>query len=165
MGGKRNFVFAIVFIVLYVLLGNARSVKPNPYIDGAVIAVNMIVPVVAGIVSGKKTGAVVGFFGTLLNAISPAGSIYEFAAVIPHTIMGYTAGFLRQKYATPVSAFALLIGHILNIIMFLVTGLIQAHVLTGYFFLGIAYESFFGIVAIIISVSIIKMGFMNGSDK
>ena len=76
-----------VLILLYALIGNARSIQPNPFIPGAVIAVYMVVPVVGGLLFGPLVGLVAGVFGALLNAISPAGSPFEFASVLPHGVM------------------------------------------------------------------------------
>ena len=166
MSSRKSIVLMLVLIVIYILLGNARSVKPNPFIPGAVVALNMIVVVVAGIIGGKKMGATVGFFATLFNAFSPVGSVFEFAAIIPHTIMGYLAGYLRLKVATPFVALTLLVGHGLNIAFFLIFGLMTYTVLLqSLFWLGIAYETFFGIIGIVITHAIYRMGFEHGTDN
>jgi uncharacterized membrane protein len=79
----------------------------------------MVIPVVAGIIFGPRVGAGAGFLGTLLNAliyqfVSPPRAVFEFLAIIPHTIMGAVAGSLRGKIPTPFIAPTIAIGHVLN---------------------------------------------------
>jgi uncharacterized membrane protein len=93
-----------VLILLYVLMGNSRAIQENPFIPGAIIAVNMIVPVVGGILFGRACGFWVGLIGTALNALTPAGSLFEVLAIIPHAAMGYTAGQLSGRVPTPFPA-------------------------------------------------------------
>lgn len=85
-------------IILHVLLGARffKDIVPNPMVSGTVVAVNMIIIVLTGILFGKEVGLTVGFMGTLTNAFV-TGSAFEFATVIPHGIMGYLAGYPWQK--------------------------------------------------------------------
>ena len=96
-----------ILIAVYILLGNSRSIQPNPFIPGAIIAVNMIVPVIAGILFGSWTGFLVGIFGTFLNSLTPAGSFFEFLAVLPHGIMGFLAGYFSGKLPSPILSLSL----------------------------------------------------------
>ena len=130
----------VIMIAVYILLGNSRSIEPNPVISGATIAVNMIVPVIAGILFGRWTGGLVGVIGTFLNSLTPAGSFFEFLAVLPHGVMGFLAGYFKDKLPSPILAFALVIGHILNIFMFTVSGMLSVSSLmniTFWYALGI----------------------------
>ena len=157
---KKEFLQIAVLSILYVLIGNGRSIQPNPFIPGAVIAVYMVVPVVGGILFGCRVGFFVGIFGTLLNALSPAGSAFEFASIIPHGIMGMAAGCLRGKFPTPFVALTLLIGHILNIVAYLLTGLIVFSVLRDiHFWYGLSYEAFVGIMTVYVIATVYRMGF------
>jgi len=157
---RNEILRTVVLIVIYVLLGNARSIQSNPVIPGAVIAANMIVPVIAGILFGKRTGALVGFFGTLLNALSPAGTVFEFAAIIPHAVMGWSAGFIKEKMPRFIAAFALIIGHVLNIDFFILFKLINfSQIANWIFWRSLVYESFAEIVSIVLIVSIYRLGF------
>jgi len=149
----------VVLIVIYVMLGNSRSLEPNPFIPGATIAVNMIVPVLGGILFGARCGFLVGMFGTMANTLSPAGSVFEMLAIVPHSLMGLTAGILKKRYASPISSMSLLVGHMLNILMFTVFSLIPFEILTEFrFWTGILYETFIGVVAIIVITSIYRIG-------
>lgn len=148
-----------VFAVLYVLIGNAHSIHNNPFIPGAVIAVNMVVPVLAGILFGKRAGFFVGIIGTTLNYFSPAGSLFELLSIVPHGIMGLSAGYLKERFSTPIAAFALVIGHALNTIVYIGFNLIPRDTLGNpQFWSGMAYETFIGIITITLIASIYRLG-------
>jgi len=153
---------SLVLIILYILLGNSRSVQPNPFIPGAVIAVNMIIPVIGGILFGKRVGLLAGFFGTLINA-ALTGSVFEYIAIIPHSIMGFVAGYYMKKLPSPALSFSILIGHGLNIILFLAFKLIPS--LSIWFWYGLAYESFAEILGIIVVTTLYKMIFEGDKKK
>ncbi len=158
----RGALAILILIMLYVLLGNARSIEENPFIPGANLAVNMIVPVLAGILFGPKAGAIVGFLGTAANTLTPAGSVFELAAILPHTLMGSSAGLLRNKLASPFVALTLLVGHILNIVSFVFFRLIQPELLRQLtFWIGILYETFYGVIAIVIITMLYRLGIEN----
>jgi len=157
---KKEVLQIVVLVVLYVLLGNARSVQANPFIPGAKIAVNMIVPVVAGILFGRYPGFIVGIMGTTLNAISPAGSSFELMSILPHGVMGYVAGYLSGKLPSPMVAISLLVGHGLNLLVYTAFGMLPALTLmNSNFWFGVAYESFVGILTIIIITAIYRRAF------
>lgn len=151
----------IVLILLYALIGNARSIQPNPFIPGAVIAVYMVVPVVGGLLFGPSVGLAVGVFGALLNAVSPAGSPFEFASVLPHGIMGLVAGLLHGKIPTPfAAAIALGIGHGLNVASYVFANLLAAKRLHDLaFWYGLGYEAFVGTVTVFVMVTFYRLGF------
>jgi uncharacterized membrane protein len=147
-------------VILYVLIGNARSIEPNPFIPGSVIAVYMVVPVVAGILFGCRTGFLVGILGAFFNALSPAGSAFEFVSIIPHGLMGAAAGCLRGKFPTPFVASTILVGHSLNILAYVSIGLMEVSPLTAKsFWYGLAYESLIDIMTIYVIVTVYRMGF------
>jgi predicted PurR-regulated permease PerM len=149
----------IGLICVYVLLGNARGVQANPFMDGASVAVNMIIPVLAGMLLGMRAGASVGFFGTLLNALSPAGSLFEFAAIIPHTAMGMVAGYLKTKgNPSPTSALSIIVGHVFNTVVFLVAGLISFDTVTDIsFWQAITGEVVFAALTVLVVYKLIKL--------
>ena len=148
----------LILIALYVLIGNARSIQENPIIPGAVIAVNMIVPVIGGILFGWRVGLAVGLFGTLFNAFSPAGNEFELHAVIPHGVMGFTAGYLRDRLPTIFAACSIIVGHFLNIATFLLFNLITFSVINSVqFWYGLAFESLAGIITIVVSIALYRV--------
>ncbi len=155
----KGWLQAIILILIYVMLGNSRSLEQNPFIPGAAIAVNMIVPVIAGILFGRKTGLFVGLFGTFINTLTPAGSVFELLAIIPHGIMGYSAGALKRRVASPIAALALTIGHALNILLFSLFGLMDLSAFSDpSFYYGLIYEVFIGIITIVIIITIARLG-------
>lgn len=153
-------VFQVALLVLlYVLLGNARSVQPNPFIPGAIIAVNMVIPVLSGILFGRQAGLLVGLLGTSLNTITPAGSLFELLSILPHGTMGWVAGHFRHRVPTPILACSLVVGHGLNILMYVLFGVLPfASLLHTTFWYGLAYETFAGVIAVTILAGIYRLG-------
>lgn len=152
----------VLLVLLYILLGNARSVQPNPIVPGAIVAVNMVVPVLAGIFYGPWAGLAVGAVGTFANTLSPAGNEFEMLAILPHAVMGLLAGLLSRRYPTPVAAFALLFGHMANIAMF--SFFLQDSVfpeagilVNARFWQGLAFEAFAGILTVIVVAAIFRI--------
>ncbi|HSB69037.1 MAG TPA: ECF transporter S component [Candidatus Methylomirabilis sp.] len=160
LGWRKDVSRVVLAVILYLLLGNARSVQPNPFIPGAIIAVNMVIPVLSGILFGRLAGLLVGLLGTSLNAISPAGSLFELLSIIPHGIMGWVAGHFRQRMPTPILACSLIVGHGLNILMYVLFGALSfASLLHLTFWYGLTYETFAGVVAVTILAGIYRLGF------
>jgi uncharacterized membrane protein len=162
---QRDVCQVVLPALLYLLLGNARSIQPNPFIPGAIIAVNMVIPVLTGILFGRVPGLLVGLLGTLLNAISPAGSLFEFLSIVPHGIMGWVAGQFREKFPTPIVACSLIVGHGLNILMYVLFGLLSfTSLLRPTFWYGLTYETFAGVIAVTIMAGIYRVGFEPSRD-
>jgi len=150
----------IILIALYILIGNTPYIKQNPIVPGAIVAVNMIVVIIAGILYGRSTGFVVGLLATFFNVMTPAGNAFELAAVIPHAIMGWCAGALKDSTNTFVASLSIIIGHILNIAAFTIIGIFSLSILnTTRFWMGITYETIFGIVAVVIIVWVYQLLF------
>jgi len=148
-----NIIKIFVFILLYVLLGYVNSYVPNPIVPEAIVAVNMIIIVIAGILFGKEVGLIVGLMGTLINAVimgNSSGADFEYASIIPHLIMGWTAGKLREKNGLFISSLAIVVGHALNKIAYLIVGLMKTADINSVFWKGLGYEAILGIISIII---------------
>jgi uncharacterized membrane protein len=159
---RKEIIQIAVMVALYILLGNSRSIQPNPVVPGAVIAINMIVPVLAGILFGRQAGFVVGILGTTLNSFFPASTAFEIAAIAPHGIMGFAAGWLKQRAPAFIASGALIIGHLLNILMFVLLGLMKFNIIIGIrFWYGLGYEIIVGMLAVIIIVAIYNLAFMD----
>ncbi|OGJ20569.1 hypothetical protein A3K73_05285 [Candidatus Pacearchaeota archaeon RBG_13_36_9] len=141
-----------VMILLYILLGQYALVK-NPMVPGAIVAVNMIIVVLAGILFGKEAGLIVGLMGTLINAVimgNVSEANFEYASILPHLIMGWTAGKLREKNGLFISSLAIIAGHALNIVAYLIAGLMKKADVNPVFWKGLGYEAIFGIISIVI---------------
>lgn len=170
-----------VLVILYTLIGNARSVEPNPFIPGAIVAVNMVIPVLAGVLFGARTGLLVGFFGALANALvlhtlNPQGNPqahlsaeFELLAAAPHAAMGFLAGYLRRWLPTFILAGSLIVGHVLSIAFFLTVPpllgqepLVPFHVLmNSNLWYAILYETFIGIITVTVMTAVYRIGFEN----
>lgn len=145
-----------VLAAAYVVLGQVVRFIPNPMVPGAIVALNMVVVVMAGLLLGPASGALVGLVGTFLNAVSPAGNPFEWAAIIPHTVMGYTAGLARGWH--PVAgALTIVVGHALNILAFLLVGLIPAtQIAATIFSVGLLTEVVIDVVVIAAVVPMLR---------
>jgi uncharacterized membrane protein len=165
LGRQREVLQVVLPVILYILLGNARSVQPNPFIPGAIIAVNMVIPVLAGILFGRVAGLLVGLLGTMINAMTPAGSLFEFLSIVPHGIMGWVAGHSLEGVPTLILACSLIVGHGLNILVYLLFGALSfAYVLHATFWYGLAYETFAGVIAVTILAGIYRVGFQPSQE-
>ncbi|MGH2669568.1 MAG: ECF transporter S component [bacterium] len=153
----RQIAYIAVLAAVYVVLGQVVRFIPNPMVPGAIIALNMVVVVISGILFGPVAGALVGLVGTGANAISPAGNAFEVAAIVPHTIMGFVAGLAGSRVPTVVAALTILVGHVLNILVFVWTGLLPLTDVTGaVFFGGLAFETVVDVVVIVIVVPLLR---------
>lgn len=154
----RRLVYGALLAALYVAVGQVVQFIPNPMVPGAIIALNMTVVVIAGILLGPATGAAVGLVGTLVNAllIQGGGKPFEFAAVIPHTIMGLSAG-LAGRWNPYGASLTILVGHVLNILAFILIGIMPfSAVAASIFFVGLGTETVIDIVVIVLVVALLR---------
>jgi uncharacterized membrane protein len=148
---------------IYVVLGQVVRFIPNPMVPGAVVALNMVVVVIAGMLLGPGAGALVGLVGTLVNAVSPAGNPFEWAAVVPHTIMGLTAGLVGRR-GLVLGALTIIVGHVLNVAAFIIIGLMPAtQMAVTIFSVGLLTEVVIDIIVIMIAVPLLRPAVSGGS--
>src|SRR2546428_172859 len=154
----RRIAYAAVLAALYIVIGQFVRI-PNPMVGGgAIIAINMVVVVIAGILLGPAGGALTGLVGTSLNAVflGTGAAPYEFAAIIPHTIMGFTAGVVCPRNQL-VASLMILVGDILDIIAFILLGLMPANQMAVTIFsIGLAAEAVVDIVVIVLAVPLLR---------
>ncbi len=148
-----------VGITAYVALGQVVQFIPNPMVPHAILALNMVVPVLVGYTSGPLAGALTGALGTLLNfglKIPLWGADpYEIAAVIPHAVMGAAAGSMPWRQNRISAGTALLIGHGLNILVYLLLGLLPPATLGDpNFWTGLIAEATVGIIAVALCLNV-----------
>lgn len=152
----RQIAYVAVLAALYAVLGQVVRFIPNPMVPGAIIALNMVVVVIAGILLGPLPGALVGLIGTFVNAISPAGNPFEWAAIVPHAIMGASAGWARRAPVV-LAALTIVVGHVLNILAFIIAGLLPANQVTATVFsAGLGLEIVVDVVVISIAVPLLR---------
>ncbi len=155
----RQITYTALLAAVYVIVGRfVTQFLPNPMVPGAIIAINMVVVVIAGILFGPTVGAFVGLVGTLINAmVSPSGSrAFEFAAIIPHTIMGLTAGLLA-RVSWAVAGLAILVGHLLNIVAFVLVKLLPvSQMALTIFSVGLLVEAVIDLIVIWLVVALLR---------
>lgn len=152
----RQIAYVAVLAAVYVVLGQVVRFIPNPMVPGAIVALNMVVVVIAGIMLGPATGALVGLIGTFVNAVSPAGNPFEWAAIIPHTIMGVTAGLVGRRNLV-LGALTIIVGHVLNVIAFIIGGLMPAtQIAVTIFSVGLLTEVVIDIIVIVIVTRLLR---------
>ncbi len=153
---------SLILIIIYVLVGNSRSIQPNPYIPGAVIAVNMIIPIIGGILFGKRVGFLTGLFGPLSNAIY-TGSKFEYLAIVPLVLVGFLAGAYNEKAPSPVLAFLIVVAQALTTALYALFGLVP--VFGRMFWFGLGYESFIGVLGIVVITTLYRIVFFETAEK
>ncbi len=152
----RQIAYVALLAALYVVVGQLVKFLPNPMVPGAIIALNMVVVVIAGILLGPGSGALVGLIGTFVNAISPAGNPFEWAAIIPHTIMGFTAGVVGRRNLV-LGSLTILVGHVLNVLAFILAKLMPANQMTVTIFsVGLLTEVIVDVVVILVAVPLLR---------
>lgn len=157
---KRDFYHVLILIIIYLLLANAKSLKFNPFIPGRIMETYMVLPVIAGILFGCRVGLFSGIFGTIAASLIPKLNTTGLYDMIPHGIIGLIAGLYKNKIPSPILAFLIIIGQVLKTGIDIVLGNLSLSVaLTQNFILGIMYESFIGIITIIVISSIYRLGF------
>ncbi|HNT24316.1 MAG TPA: ECF transporter S component [Anaerolineales bacterium] len=147
-----------LFVLGLAYAGGAYLVRyiPNPMVPGALLALNMVFPVLAGYFYGPLSGAVVGALGTALAALLRA-DLYDAVAILPHAVMGAAAGLAGDRRNDFLAALSVLVGHLLNLLFFLRLGLMSIPSTTlGVTLLGLTTEVTIDVVAIMLLIVVLK---------
>ncbi|MGE5372184.1 MAG: hypothetical protein ACM3QZ_09370 [Solirubrobacterales bacterium] len=145
-----------VFTLLYPLVDLLVRYIPNPMVPNAVIALNIIFPVVAGFFYGTRAGMLAGGLGTAIATLM-SGSVFSGLAIFPHLVMGGTAGWVGKNRSEMLAGLTVLIGHGLNILFFVRTGMLKITAENvGSMTLGLATEATIDIIAIILVITLLK---------
>jgi uncharacterized membrane protein len=146
----------LVFTALYPAGAYLVRYIPNPMVPGASVALNMILPVLAGYFYGPLSGATAGCVGTALAALLRV-NMWDAVAIFPHTLMGLAAGWAGQKRSEVLASTTILIGHALNMLFFLRLGMMTITAeQVGPMLLGLAAETMIDIVAIVLVAALLK---------
>lgn len=157
---KRDIYHILLLILIYVLLANAKSLKFNPFIPGRLMESYMVLPIIAGILFGCRVGLLSGILGTITAAIIPKLNTTGFIDIVPHGIIGLLAGLYTNKIPSPILAFLIVLGHIIKTGIDISLGNLSLDVvLQQTFIIGLIYESFIGVITIIVISSIYRLGF------
>lgn len=151
--GKRIIGLGIL-ILAYPLTHYVVQYIPNPLVPNAILAMNMIFPVLAGYFFGPVSGAIAGAFGTGFSALL-APDVYDALAILPHMTMGLLAGIAGNSRLQFLAALSVVVGHILNVLFFWRLGFLEFN--EGYtLFLGLVTESTIDIVAIVLLIVLLQ---------
>lgn len=151
----------LVGVMAYVIIGQLTHYICNPMLPRASLALNMVVPVVMGYWDGSLTGLVVGALGTLLNFLVklPFYGIdgFEFLAILPHALMGGVAGWKGLRGMRVGTALTVLIGHALNMLAYLLAGLVSMDTLQDFeFWLGLTAEIMVTLIFIVLAITLLE---------
>ncbi len=124
----------LLSVLVYLAVGLLLADLPNPMLPGAILALNMTVIVIAGGLGGVKAGLLTGLLGTSLTFLLKLSlghyDPFELYAILPHTVMGGTAGLMARAHVSRITlATTILIGHTLNLGIFLARGLVPCELL------------------------------------
>ena len=124
----------LIFILAYLLLrfGVVQHIE-NPMIpEGGILALDMALPLIAGILFGPRFGLLVGLVGTStiwlvsLPLELPFDRSLTLCSILPLGIAGYLSGVLAQKQSVFISslpmALPMALAHLLNVLVFYLTG-------------------------------------------
>ncbi len=147
-------------ILAYWIVGNLSTFIPNPMLPEANLAFQMVVPVIWGMVWGWQAGAIVGFFGTfgnsLIQFVQGYFNPYETVSILVHPFMGALAGFLTN-YHFMLGAGSIFVGHIFNIIFYLLIGIINvAYVTSPAHLRGLISEGILGFLIVVLAYYLLK---------
>lgn len=151
---RRGHLGLVILTLAYPLTHFIVQYIPNPFVPSADIALNMIFPILAGYFYGPMSGAVAGALGTGLSAWLGA-DLYDLAAILPHALMGATAGLAGESRAQFPAAFSVLIGHLLNILSYWRFGLLTFEHLNT-LVLGLLTETTIDVVATILLIVLLQ---------
>lgn len=153
MPNKSVHLYSIIsYSILYNILFLFVNFIPNPAVPNGYIAVNMIIPVVAGYLLGPMSGFLVGAFGVSINALINASPI-TVTAIFPVMVMGYLAGYIGKSRNIVIASLTIIVGHGLNILYFYRHGLIEIQNIP-LMSLSILSESAFDTVLIVMLLSL-----------
>lgn len=148
----------IGFILLYVLLSNARRVNTE-VIGSLPLSASILIPVLAGMFFGYRHGALVGFFGSLITVMSPAGSFLLSFAIIPMTLTGLVAGLFHNQFRNSfITSLSIPIGYLLVVASLIGAGFMSAEVFFyADFWKVLLQNSLFAAVAAIVAYRLLKL--------
>jgi signal transduction histidine kinase len=145
----------LVFILIYPFLRLCITQHiENPVISDGILALDMVLPVVAGILFGPRMGLLAGLFGASITyLISLPSGIFDssliLCAILPLGVAGYLSGILSRRYSIFISSLSIALVHPLNIGAFYLFGLrSSSELFTGSVGIGLVGEVMIDIIAI-----------------
>ncbi len=146
----------LVFTLLFPVLASLVQYIPNPMVPGAIISLNMILPILAGYFFGPFSGLIVGSTGILLAALLQADKFY-ITGVYSLALAGALAGWIgRKRRLHFFSAATIFIAHTMNILVLLRMGMLDIPSdRIGVTILGLVTESVIDIIAVLLIIELL----------
>ncbi len=114
---KNEILAGIVGGIFYIGTYFYFPAVPNPMNQEAIIAVAMVAPIVCGMTCGHASGLISGLLGTAAVA-TLTYSPWETLGIPGHTLMGFLAGYLTERFSPWVGVLSLAVGHLVNITLY-----------------------------------------------
>jgi len=126
---RRKSLLVLIFVAIYPLLRLVITQHiPNPVIPDGVLALDMALPLIAGILFGPLVGLLAGLFGPgvaylfCLPLEVGFDSSLLLGAIISLGIAGWLSGKLAQRHSILISSLPIILAHLLNILLFWLFG-------------------------------------------
>lgn len=153
---KNPLIGVSVFTILFPAMTPLMQYIPNPMVPGAIVSLNMILPVLAGHFYGPLSGLIAGGLGVWLAVIFQADQFY-IAGVFSMAVTGVAAGWAGKYRSELLSASTIIIAHALNILTLTRIGLLAIPPeQVGAMALGLATETIIDVVAIVLIIVLLK---------
>lgn len=163
MPKEKSYVGLVLLTLAYSLTHYIVQYIPNPVVPNANIAINMIFPILAGYFYGPVSGAFAGALGTGFSAIVYV-DMYDAFAILPHTVMGFVAGYAGNARLQFFAALSVISGHLLNVLFFWRFALL---VIENPFtlILGLLTETTVDVVAVILFIVLFQSWLYHEADQ
>lgn len=149
---KKDIFAIIIFVLIYVILSNARGASQNPYEPTVVMNITTIVPILAGLLISWRTGLFTGLIAPIVN-FSITTDIVGIYMTVPYAITGVIAGHLSKKIPSPLIALLVIP---LVILLYALKGALNA-------WEAIAYEAFSSFITIVVISTIYRISFKDAT--
>jgi hypothetical protein len=155
---KTEILITILFIIIYLLLSNAKSIKPNPFMFELMLTSGIMITLIAGIIFNWRIPIFIAIIGGLINYFFIAENIDKLLVIIPNIIVGVMAGLLKCKLPSPIVALLIIPGNIIKYSLFNYFNTIEIFLFNKIdFWFAFSYECFINYITIIIIISIYRI--------
>ncbi len=146
----------LVFTFLFPVLASLVQYIPNPMVPGAIVSLNMILPILAGYFFGPLSGLITGSTGVLLAALFQADQFY-IVGVYSMGFVGVLAGWIGGRRRLQIlSAATIFIAHTMNILVLLRIRMLDIPLdRVGVTLLGLVTESVIDIIAVLLIIELL----------
>lgn len=154
---RIRFLGVISFTLLFPVTAPVMQYIPNPMVPGAIVSLNMILPILAGYFFGPLSGLVAGAVGVWLTALFQVDQFY-LSGVFTLGLIGMLAGLIGRNHRAEIStAVTIILAHIINILVLIRMGMLSIPAdRLGVTILGLSSEAAIDIIAILLLIFTLK---------